>query len=260
MKRLKRILADAYLGIIFLLMYAPIATLMVLSFNSSKSRAKWGGFTLDWYQKLLDSPEIMEALMNTLSIAFFSALIATVIGTLACIAINRMHKSTKGLFLALNNIPLLNGDIVTGISMMLVFIAFGITFGYGSILIAHTTFNIPYVVLSVLPRLRQTNRSTYEAAMDLGAAPVQAFVKVVLPELFPGILSGFLMAFTMSLDDFIITHFTKGAGINTLSTLIYSEVRRGIQPTMYALSTIMFIAALVLLALAGRPKRKKEAV
>ena len=162
--------------------------------------------------------------------------------------------------MGLNNIPMLNSDIVTGISLMLMFIAFGISLGFKTILFAHITFNVPYVMLSVMPKLKQTSRNTYEAAMDLGAGPVKAFFKVVFPDILPGVLSGFLMAFTMSLDDFIITHFTRGAGINTLSTLIYSEVRRGIKPSMYALSTVIFAVVLALLLISNfAPKKKQEA-
>lgn len=173
----------------------------------------------------------MNALNNTLLIAFASALIATVIGTIAAIGINSLKRIPRTIVMGINNIPMLNSDIVTGISLMLAFIAFGISLGFKTVLIAHITFNIPYVILSVMPKLKQTNRYTYEAALDLGASPLYAFFKVVFPDIVPGILSGFLMAFTMSLDDFIITHFTRGAGMDTLSTLIYSQVRRGIQPT-----------------------------
>mgnify|MGYP003275009423 FL=1 len=255
----KRIVENFYLVLILIFLYAPIVTMMVLSFNSSKSRTQWGGFTLRWYTQMFDSATIMDALVNTLVIAFVSALIATIIGTAASIAINSMKPLPRTIIMGITNIPMLNADIVTGISLMLAFIAFGISLGFQTILIAHITFNIPYVILSVMPKLKQTNKSTYEAAMDLGASPIYAFFKVVFPDILPGVLSGFLLAFTMSLDDFIITHFTKGAGINTLSTLIYSEVRRGIKPSMYALSTIIFLAVLVLLLITNfAPGRKKE--
>lgn len=158
--------------------------------------------------------------------------------------------------MGVTNIPMLNADIVTGISLMLLFLSFGIRFGFGTILLSHITFNIPYVILSVMPRMRNLNPHTYEAALDLGASPVYAFFKVTFPDLLPGILSGFLMAFTMSLDDFIITHFTKGAGIDTLSTKIYTEVRKGIKPEMYALSTLIFVTVLLLLALVNRPAKE----
>lgn len=233
--------------LILIFLYAPILTMMVLSFNQSKSRTQWGGFTLQWYTQMFDSRSIMSALTTTLIIAFASALIATIIGTMAAISINAMKPVPKTVFMGITNIPMLNADIVTGISLMLAFIAFGISLGFKTVLIAHITFNIPYVILSVMPKLKQTDRNTYEAALDLGATHIQAFFKVVFPDIMPGVLSGFLLAFTMSLDDFIITHFTKGAGINTLSTLIYSEVRRGIRPSMYALSSIIFLAVLILL-------------
>ena len=248
----KRIVENFYLVLILIFLYAPIVTMMVLSFNSSKSRTQWGGFTLRWYTQMFDSATIMDALINTLVIAFVSALIATIIGTAASIAINSMKPLPRTIIMGITNIPMLNADIVTGISLMLAFIAFGISLGFQTILIAHITFNIPYVILSVMPKLKQTNKSTYEAAMDLGASPIYAFFKVVFPDILPGVLSGFLLAFTMS-------HFTKGAGINTLSTLIYSEVRRGIKPSMYALSTIIFLAVLVLLLITNfAPRRKKE--
>lgn len=249
MKRysLRQFFQDFYLVLILIFLYAPILTMMVLSFNNTKSRTLWGGFTTKWYAEMFQSQTIMNALYNTLLIAFVSALVATIIGTVAAIGINSMKRIPKTIVLGINNIPMLNSDIVTGISLMLAFIAFGISLGFKTILIAHISFNIPYVILSVMPKLKQTSRYTYEAALDLGASPLQAFFKVIFPDILPGVLSGFLMAFTMSLDDFIITHFTKGAGINTLSTLIYSEVRRGIKPSMYALSTLIFVTVLVLL-------------
>ena len=230
--RLKQFFQDFYLALILLFLYIPIVTMIVLSFNNTKSRTVWGGFTTRWYTQMFQDSAIMNALNNTLLIAFASALIATVIGTVAAIGINSMKRIPRTIVMGINNIPMLNSDIVTGISLMLAFIAFGISLGFKTVLIAHITFNIPYVILSVMPKLKQTNRYTYEAALDLGASPLYAFFKVVFPDIVPGILSGFLMAFTMSLDDFIITHFTRGAGMDTLSTLIYSQVRRGIQPTM----------------------------
>ena len=245
----KRIVENFYLVLILIFLYAPIVTMMVLSFNSSKSRTQWGGFTLQWYTQMFDSATIMDALVNTLLIAFVSALIATIIGTAASIAINSMKPLPRTIIMGITNIPMLNADIVTGISLMLAFIAFGISLGFQTILIAHITFNIPYVILSVMPKLKQTNKSTYEAAMDLGASPVYAFFKVVFPDILPGVLSGFLLAFTMSLDDFIITHFTKGPGLDTLSTKIYTEVKKGIKPEMYALSTLLFVSVLLLLLL-----------
>ena len=256
--RLKQFFQDFYLALILLFLYIPIVTMIVLSFNNTKSRTVWGGFTTRWYTQMFQDSAIMNALNNTLLIAFASALIATVIGTIAAIGINSMKRIPRTIVMGINNIPMLNSDIVTGISLMLAFIAFGISLGFKTVLIAHITFNIPYVILSVMPKLKQTNRYTYEAALDLGASPLYAFFKVVFPDIVPGILSGFLMAFTMSLDDFIITHFTRGAGMDTLSTLIYSQVRRGIQPTMYALSTLIFVAVLVLLVITNFAPEKKS--
>ena len=255
---MKNIATKIYIVLIFIFLYAPIATLMVLSFNASRTRAKWGGFTLKWYIELFQNKDILNALSNTLIIALSSALIATVIGTIACVAMNGMHRRTKAIMMGITNIPMLNAEIVTGISLMLLFISFGLRFGMGTILLAHITFNIPYVILSVMPRMKQLNPSTYEAALDLGASPLTAFFKVVFPDLLPGVLSGFLMAFTMSLDDFIITHFTKGAGVDTLSTKIYTEVKKGIKPEMYALSTIIFVTVLVLLLLVNLSPSKKS--
>lgn len=256
---MKKTARNIYLGLILFLMYAPIVTLIVLSFNASKSRAKWGGFTLHWYSSLFQDKAIMTALYNTLLIALISAILATIIGTAASIGINAMKSKSRTILIGITNIPILNSEIVTGISLMLLFIACRITLGFSTILLAHITFCIPYVILSVMPKLKQTNKSTYEAAQDLGAGPVYAFFKVVFPDILPGVVSGFLMAFTMSLDDFIITHFTKGPGVDTLSTKIYAEVRKGIRPEMYALSTLLFVSILILMIfINANPKAEKE--
>lgn len=260
MKKLKSFFSGMYLTLIFIFLYAPIVTLIIFSFNEGKG-SRWKGFSLKWYEDLFESRMIMEALSNTLIIAFVSALVATLVGTITCIGINALKGKFKTTYMAINNIPLMNSDLVTGLSLMLVFISVGWKFGFSTILVAHITFNIPYVILSVLPKLKQTNRYTYEAALDLGASPVKAFFKVVFPDIVPGVLSGFMLAFTMSLDDFVITHFTKGPGIDTLSTKIYTEVRKGIKPEIYALSTIMFVTVLVLLLLINySPKEEEETV
>ena len=229
---MRKKLEKIYMALIFILLYAPIVTLVVLSFNASKTRAKWGGFTLHWYRSLFANTEIMNALYTTLIIALLASAIATVLGTLAC-----------------TYIPVVNPEIITGISLMLLFIICRIQLGFGTILMAHITFNVPYVILSVMPKLKQTNKSTYEAALDLGASPLYAFWKVIFPDIMPGVVSGFLLSFTMSLDDFVITYFTKGPGVDTLSTKIYAEVRKGIKPEMYSLSTILFVTVLLLLLL-----------
>ena len=235
-----------YVALIFVLLYLPLAVLMVCSFNASKSRMVWGGFTLKWYDGLFQNADIMGAFKTSLMLTTSAALIATLLGTLACIGLVAMNKKIQAVVTSVTNIPLLNADIVTGIALMLLFVRF-INLGFGSILIAYVTLTLPYVILSVMPKLQQTNKAVYEAALDLGATPVYAFFKVVLPEIMPGILSGFLLAFTMSLDDFVITYFTKGPGINTISTMIYQQVRRGINPEMYALSTLLFVTILVIL-------------
>ena len=255
---IKKSIQKVYLALIFILLYAPIVTLMVLSFNESRTRAKWGGFTLKWYQELFKNEQIMSAFYTTLVIAFLAAAAATVIGTAASIAIQGMKQRWRTMYMGLTNIPMMNAEIVMGVSLMLLFIALRMTLGFGTILIAHITFNIPYVILSVSPKLRQTSRHTYEAALDLGASPLKAFFKVVFPDIVPGVLSGFMLAFTMSLDDFVITHFTKGPGIDTLSTKIYTEVRKGIKPEIYALSTILFASVLVLLILVNYSPDGKE--
>ena len=247
-----------YIALIFIFMYAPIATLIVLSFNASRSRAKWGGFTTKWYVELFSNQEIMQALYNTLLIALLSAVIATLIGTVAALSIQGMKKKSRAVLMGITNIPMLNAEIVTGISLMLLFLTFRAKFGFTTILLSHITFNIPYVILSVMPRLKQLNPSVYEAALDLGASPWQAFFKVVFPDILPGVSSGFLMAFTMSLDDFIITHFTKGPGVDTLSTKIYTEVKKGIKPEMYALSTLIFVTVLILLILVNKTPRQNK--
>ena len=242
----KKSLSRIYLAIIFLFLYLPIGVLIVLSFNNSLSRVKWGGFTTEWYRNLVSDPTIMNALYTTILITVASSVIATIIGTMAAIGISAMRKRNRQIMLGATNIPLLNADIVTGISLMLLFVRFT-ALGTSTVLIAHITFDIPYVILNVLPKLSNTSSHTYEAARDLGATPLYAFFKIVWPDIKPGVFSGFLMAVTMSLDDFSITYFTKGAGVNTLSTMIYTQLRKGIIPEMYALSTILFFLALVLL-------------
>ncbi len=265
---MRKALQRIYLVFIFVLLYAPILTLIILSFNASKTRAKWGGWTAKWYVSLFQNSAIMDALYNTLIIAVLSATIATLLGLTAALSLNSMRRRSRTIILGVINIPMLNAEIVTGISLMLVFIALGnfltqfgytIQFGFWTVLIGHITFNLPYVVLSIMPKLKQLNRSTYEAALDLGASPMRAFFRVVLPDIMPGVFSGFLLAFTLSLDDFVITHFVKGPGFETLSTKIYTEVRKGIKPEMYALSTLLFVSVLVLLLIVNvKPKEKNK--
>lgn len=257
--RAKSVAEKIYLGVIFLFLYLPILTLIVLSFNESKSRGKWGGFSLKWYKSLFQDDTILNALFTTLILALLSAVIATVFGTLVAFALNQMKRFKKTVLMSVTNIPMLNADIVTGISMMLLYVAVDYTMGFSSVLIAHITFNLPFVILSVAPRIRQINANTYEAALDLGASKAYAFWKVILPDIMPSVITGFLLAFTMSLDDFVITHFTKGVGVDTLSTLIYTEQKKGIRPEIYALSTIMFATVFILLVLYNIHKSGKAA-
>lgn len=254
----KKTISRIYMALIFLFLYLPIMVLVVLSFNNSKSRVKWGGFTTQWYISMFQNRSIMDAFTMTLQITLTASVLATIIGTLAAIGIQAMRRKGKAILLGATNIPLLNADIVTGISMMLLFVRFT-KLGFSTVLIAHLTFDIPYVILNVLPKLNQTSRSAYEAAMDLGATPLYAFYKIVWPDIRSGVFSGFLMAVTMSLDDFSITYFTKGAGVNTLSTMLYTELRKGIKPEMYALSTLLFAIALILLFIMNfRSSRKND--
>ena len=244
---MKKIFSNIYLFIIMLFLYMPIVALTVLSFNQSRSMAVFTGFTLDWYREMFHNRLIIAAIINTFTIAITASIVATVIGTLACMGINSMKKNTQTVLLGFNNIPMLNADIVTGIALMLSFLMFGISLGYETIVFAHITFCIPYVILSVRPRMNKNTSLLFDAALDLGASRRYAFRRIVLPELMPGILSGFLLSFTMSVDDFIITYFTRGVGINTISTLIYSQVKVGIRPSLFALSTVIFVFALIAL-------------
>ena len=253
----KKAASRIYLAVIFLFLYLPILVLVVLSFNNSKSRVVWGGFTLKWYASCFTDKTIMNALIMTLQITLCAAVLSTLIGTLAALGISAMKKRGTTLMLGATNIPLLNADIVTGISLMLLFVKF-LNLGFVTVLIAHITFDIPYVILNVLPKLKQVNRNTYEAALDLGASPLYAFYKVTWPDIKSGVFSGFLMAVTMSLDDFSITFFTKGAGVNTLSTMLYTELRKGVRPELYALSTLLFFAAFLLLLVMNRRSSKNS--
>lgn len=256
---LKKIIKNLYLSLILLFIYIPIVVMIVLSFNSSKSRVNFTGFSLRWYLRMFSDRDIVSALQNTVLIALLSSLIAVIIGTLAAVAISRMNKFSRQFYMGVTNIPMLNADVATGISLMLCFITFGVSLSFGTILISHITFNIPYVILSVMPKLRGSSMLEYQAARDLGATSIQAFFKVVIPEIMPGIVSGFMLSVTMSLDDFIITHFTRGAGVNTISTLVYSQVRRGLNPSIYALSTIIFLFILIILIVTNIVQARKEA-
>ena len=234
----KKAASRIYLALIFLFLYLPILVLIVLSFNNSKSRVVWGGFTLKWYAECFKNETITNAFVTTIQITLAAAIISTLLGTLAAIGISAMKKKNQAIMLGATNI-------------LLLFVKF-MNLGFVTVLIAHITFDIPYVILNVLPKLNQANRYTYEAALDLGATPLYAFFKITWSEIKSGVFSGFLMAVTMSLDDFSITFFTKGAGVNTLSTMLYTELRKGIRPELYALSTILFLIAFLLLLVMNR--------
>jgi len=243
----KEYLKRIYAMLIYLFLYAPILILIVFSFNASKSRGVWSGFTLHWYSELLKDRQILSALYNTILIAVLSALIATLIGTAAAIGIHNMKKLKKKVIMNLTYLPVVSPDIVTGLSLMILFVFVKLQLGFLSLLLAHITFNIPYVILSVLPKLKQLDKHLYEAALDLGATPLEAYRKVILPEIMPGVVTGMLLAFTLSLDDFVISFFTTGSGVSTLSITVYSMARRGINPKINAISTILFVTVLLLL-------------
>ena len=225
--------------------------MIVLSFNASKSRAKWGGFTFDWYVRLTQRSDILQALWVTVSVAVVATIIATILGTAAAIGIHAMKKRPAAVLMKVSYLPMTAPDIVTGVSLMLMFVFVNIPMGYWTMVMAHVAFDTPYVLFAVLPKLRQMDVNTYEAALDLGCTPMQAVQKVILPEITPGVITGALLSFTMSLDDFVISYFTSYTDQN-LSMVIYSAARKGIEPSIYALSTLMFIAVLVLLLIVNK--------
>ena len=276
--------SKVYTALIFIFLYAPIIVLIIFSFNDTDtaSRTQFSGFTLRWYQRLFEDRYILEALLNTLIIAVVSAFASTVLGTMAAVGINRMKRMPKKVMMNITNFPMVNPEIVTGVSMCLLFVAFfsgwgsfaswfntlglfrlptHLTMGFGTLLIAHITFCLPYVILSVLPKLRQMNPNLFEAAQDLGCPPVRAFFKVVLPEIMPGIVTGMIMAFTLSIDDFVISYFTSGT-TQTLPIYIYSMTRKRISPEINALSTVLFVCIMLLLIIInvrqGREERRAK--
>lgn len=254
MKKLSR----AYIAIVLAFLYAPIIVLMVYSFNSSKSRAVWQGFTLDWYKTLFSNSDIMRSLYTTLLCGFLAALIATVIGSAAAYGLGGKKSFLNSLALSVAYIPMLNAEIVTGVSLMLLFTLLNLNLGFFTMLLAHVTFCIPYVILAVLPKVRQLDESLSDAAQDLGCTPSQAFWKITVPELMPGICTGFLISLTMSIDDFIISFFTTGNGVTNLSITIYTMAKRGIKPEINALSTIMFVVILAVLIAANIGSAKRS--
>lgn len=245
--RKNKTLNRLYMAIIYLFLYAPIIVLIVFSFNDSKSRNVWSGFTLKWYIQLFSNRLILTSLLNTLMLALISSIIATIIGTMAAIGISAMKRKQRNFVLNLTYLPIISPEIVTGISLMLTYVMFGFGFGFGTLILSHITFNVPYVLLNVMPKLRQMDKHLYEAAQDLGCNNFEAFTKVVIPEIMPGIISGFLMALTYSIDDFVISYFTSGPESQTLPITIYSMTRKKISPEINALSTIIFLIVLSIL-------------
>jgi len=260
MKKLGKI----YLSLVLMFLYIPIFVLIVFSFNETKSRSVFSGFTLEWYEKLFNNEIIISSLVNTIIIAVLASILSTILGTLAAIGINSMRKVPKALVMNVTNMPIINPEIVTGVSLMLLFVFVGRLLGlsnslsFGTLLIAHVTFNLPYVILNVLPKLNQTDPYLMQAAQDLGSTPLQAFFKVVMPAIMPGIMSGALMSFTLSLDDFVISYYTTGSSFQTLPLLIFSMTKKTVKPDMYALSSLIFLTVLVLLLVVNISQMRAE--
>ncbi len=260
-----KIASKIYAGLVFAFLYAPIFVMILFSFNTTTSTSVFSGFSLQWYKSLFEDEATLRALYNTIILAVSSSVIATVLGTAAAVGIDKMRKGPlRSGLMATTNIPMMNPEIVTGISMMLLFVFVGrivsddAVLGFGTLLIAHVTFNLPYIILNVLPKLRQTDRNLAEAAQDLGCKPVMAFFKVVLPSIMPGIITGMITAFTLSLDDFIISYFTSGPGFQTLPIAIFSMTKKRVKPDMYALSALIFVSILLLLILYNLAQAKSE--
>lgn len=261
MRSKRKIGSKIYVALVMVFLYIPIAVLILYSFNDGKTSV-WKGFTLKWYYELFNNSAIMNSLYNTLIIAVLAAIISTVLGTLAAIGIYNMKKPVRSVVTNVSNIPIINPEIVTGVSFMLLFTFIGNIFnfemGFATVLIAHISFCTPYVILNVMPKLRQMDNSIYEAALDLGCNQRQAFFKTVMPEIMPGVISGMLMSFTYSLDDFVITYFTRGPKFQTLPIEIYTMLKRRISPTINALSTLLFVITIVILIVVNIREHKAE--
>lgn len=256
--------AKTYIGFILAFFYLPIFVMIVYSFNASKSRSYFTEFTLGWYKQLFTNELIISSLINTLIVALVSSIVATVIGTAAAIGMSNMKKWTKSTMLTFTYLPIINPEIVTGVSFMLLFVWMrqtvlpGLEFGFTTLILAHITFNIPYVILNVSPKLRQMDKNIYEAALDLGCNEWQAFTKVVMPDIMPGIVAGFLTSITMSLDDFIISYFVSGPKSQTLPITIFAMTRRKVSPEVNAISTIIFVVVLTVLLLVNVSEARGE--
>ena len=251
-------------GIMFLFLYLPILVLVVFSFNASKSRSVWAGFTFDWYKELITNSTVLSSLTTTLEISILAAVISTVIGTFAAIGFYNMKKRYRTPLMTINNIPVMNADIITGVSLALLFISGGsilhYSLGFGTLLLAHISFDIPYVILSVMPKLYQLDKNQVDAARDLGCTWMQAFIKVIIPEISPGIFSGMMIAFTMSIDDFVISYFTAGSKVQTLSMTIYAMTRKRVSPEINALSTILFVFVLLMLIIINAFQARQDKI
>ena len=256
MKFLKRF----YLAIILLFLYAPILVMILFSFNKGDTRTNFTGLSFQWYTKMFQNDALIEALLNTLVVALCASVIATILGSYIAFIIAKMSPANKNISMKLLNIPMLNAEIVTGVSLMFFFVFISVSLGFTTLLIAHVIFDVPYVVLSILPRIRQMNKSVYEAALDLGATPAFAFRKIILPDIMPGVFSGALLAFTMSFDDFIISYYTSGPGFVTLSVYINTMTKRAIPLTINALSTFIFVVVFILLLITNRNKKPNKEV
>ena len=254
---MKKKLSKIYFYIVLFFLYAPILALVVFSFNNDKSRAKWGGFSFRWYKALFSDAAMMDALRTTLLIALLAAAVSTVIGTISAIALHRCRPGIRKALLNLTYVPMMNSDIVTGVSLMMLFTFMKIELGFFTLLVSHITFCIPYVILALLPKLYGINMSVYEAALDLGATPFKAYTKILLPEILPGIISGFLMCITLSIDDFVISFFNTGRGVQNISILVYSA-KTGVNPATYALSSLMFGAVIILLLIMNFKDNKRR--
>ena len=256
------LLGRIYNALILFFLYAPIFVLVVFSFNSTKSRSVWSGFSLDWYRQLIQDASILNSFYVTLAVSFIAAIVATVAGTFAAVGFFNIRRRWRTPLMQINNIPMINADIVTGVSLSLLFVSLGTVlkfeFGFGTLLIAHITFNIPYVILSIMPKLRQLDSNLVDAAMDLGCTWLKAFWKVIIPEIMPGIINGMIIAFTLSVDDFVISYFTAGNSVMTLSMKIFSMTRRRISPEINAMSTILFLSVLILLLIINFRESKQE--
>jgi len=254
-----KIVSSVYLILIFIFLYAPIAVLIINSFNAAKSRAVWGGFTFDWYRKLFQNADIIAALRTTIMVAILSAVIATLAGVLSSLGIYALPRRWRNVILQITNIPNITPDLVTGISLMLLFFFLRAKTGFVTLLLAHISFNIPFAILSIMPKLRQMDLNLYEAAQDLGCTPAQAVRKVMIPEIMPGIVTAFILTLTLSIDDFVISYFTAGNQVTTLALTIYSMARKSVNPQINALSALLFVIVFVLLVIINiRTSNKKQ--